>query len=188
MRLATTAVIVTIVGLVAWAGGSAIGNYVSERKKAGFKERRAEQTQQALDQHFDLKIGDYLPDRLLETLTGDTVSLASLLTDESYLVAVHPNCKTCLEEMAEIARLQREHNALGPFVFVSSANPRELAEIRDSLGLQNPILYDHRGKLLSQFNLTAFPCFLKLDSQRRVTDFVLGTLLPEEIEAALPKD
>jgi len=174
-----------IVGVAAYFAGNALGTYLSERKKSDYLTIRAERTAGVVGSHLQLGIGDTLPDALLEDLSSQSVRLSKVLAEKTYLVAVLPTCETCLEEMSAIARVQAEKKATGPFVFVSSANPRLLADLRDSLHLDNQFLYDHKGKFLEPFGIDIFPMFFVVGENRRIEEVVLGELLPEEIEAAI---
>lgn len=59
---------------------------------------------------------------MFETLESDTVRLSACLSANTILVVVHPDCETCVEEMATICRMQAERDRIGLFVFISSAN------------------------------------------------------------------
>ncbi len=198
--------LVVVVGLVAYFAGSILGGYLVEREEESFKARRDALTEVAAAKHVQLGAGDTIPDIALETLEGDTVTLWTAIAqinehgavtratgsnaangaafERIYLVAVHPQCGTCVEEMAEIARFEAEHRTLGPFIFVSAANPRECQDVRDSLGLENTFLYDHRGRFLYSFGLDIYPLVLSIDQDHVVRDLILGTLLPSEIAGA----
>ena len=200
-------VLAVLVGTTAYLTGTRLGDFLLTREESSFRERRAALTEAAAAGHVQLGVGDTVPDFALEMIEGDTVSLWSALAQScdygelpeasgadgspagefttTYLIGVHPQCGTCVEEMAEIARYQAEHQTTGPFVFVSAANPRECQDVRDSLGLQSPFLYDHRGRFLYEFGLAIYPLVLVIDQDRTVQEMILGTLLQSEIADAI---
>ncbi|MEW5995307.1 MAG: redoxin family protein, partial [Candidatus Zixiibacteriota bacterium] len=178
---------VAAIALAAYIAGHSLGNYFSNKKTSQFLAERDRRTQSVLQSHIQLAVGNTLPEHAFETLEFDTVRLSTCLSENTILVAVHPDCQTCVDEMAAISRMQAENDRIGPFVFISSANPRILAELRDSLQLGNCFLYDHRKRFLSRFGIDTYPLFVTVDSNRRIKDIVLGSLLLEEIEEALDK-
>jgi len=177
--------VAVIVVSFAFVAGQSLGDYFNKKQEDQSASRRSDQTERLLIDHIQLGAGDTLPDQAFETLVFDTVRLSEVLSDRSVLVAVLPGCGSCLEEMGTIAEIQAARDLVGPFVFVSSGNPRELAAIRDSLGLANPFLYDHRGAFLSQFGIDIYPMCLTVSRTRELEDILIGSLLPSEIETVL---
>jgi len=177
--------VAVIVVSFAFVAGQSLGDYFNKKQEDQYAARRSDQTERLLIDHIQLGAGDTLPDQAFETLVFDTVRLSEVLSDRSVLVAVLPGCGSCLEEMGNIAEIQAARDLVGPFVFVSSGNPRELAAIRDSLGLANPFLYDHRGAFLSQFGIDIYPMCLTVSRTRELEDILIGSLLPSEIETVL---
>jgi len=177
--------VVVIVVSFAFVAGQSLGDYFNTKQEDQYTARRTDMTERLLVDHIQLGASDTLPDQAFETLVFDTVRLSEILSDRSVLVAVLPGCGSCLEEMGTIAEMQAERDLVGPFVFISSGNPRELAAIRDSLGLTNPFLYDHRGAFLSQFGIDIYPMCLTVSRTRELEDILVGSLLPSEIETIL---
>jgi len=177
-------VAVIVVGF-AFVAGQSLGDYFNSKNQDQTIARRTDMTERLLVDHIQVAVGDTLLDQAFETLTFDTVSLSDILSERSVLVAVLPGCGSCLEEMGTIAEIQTARDLVGPFVFVSSGNPRELAAIRDSLGLTNPFLYDHRGAFLSQFGIEIYPMCLTVSRTGELEDILIGSLLPSEIETVL---
>ncbi len=185
MRYVRSMSLVIVVGVAAYFGGNFLGEYLLAREEISFKAKRAAVAEAATVEHIHLGVGDTLPAIPLQTLDGREVRLDSLVQGAFYLASVHPSCGTCVDEMAEIAYRQDRRKKLGSFVFITAANPREMEDVRDSLGLENPFLYDHRGRLLYQFGLDIFPLFLLIDEHRCIRELVLGSLLSSEIEEAI---
>ena len=185
MKLWTGVILIILAGGLAYFAGNSLGDFLSKKKTADFLTNREQKTENILKEHVQLGVGDTLPDYAFETLDFDTVTFSECLSDNSILVAVHPSCKTCIEELSLISTIQIEHDKVGPFIFISSANPRLVQDLRDSLQLGNLFLYDHRGKFLSHFGIDIYPMVLKIDSNRQITEVILGSLLPEEIKEVL---
>lgn len=185
MKLKKGIILIVLAGILAYFAGNSLGGFLSKKKTADFLASREQKTEDILKEHVQLGAGDTIPDYSFETLDFDTVTFSECLSDNSILVAVHPTCKTCIEEMSLISAIQAEHNTNGPFIFISSANPRLVQDLRDSLQLSNLFLYDHRGKFLSHFGIDIYPMVLKIDSNRQITEVILGSLLPEEIKEVL---
>ena len=187
MRYKMGIITIIIAGGLAYLTGHLLGDILSKRKIASFLNQRKQRTENILKEHVQFGIGDTIPDYVFETLDYDTISFSKCLKDNTVLVAIHPGCETCVEEMSMISTLQLEYNETGPFVFISSANPRLLKDIRDSLKLDNLFLYDHKGKFLSHFGIDIYPMVLWVDDNKQITEIILGSLLPDEIEDALEK-
>jgi len=185
LKARTAVFLLLLVGGVAYLAGSSLGYYLSERKKADYKSARAERTASIVGSHVQLGVGDTLSDRVFETLDAAPVKLSDVISGRTYVVAVLPTCETCITEMAAIAQAPSRGGVTGRFVFVSSANPRLLADLRDSLQLNNQFLYDHKGRFLEPFGIDIYPMSFVIDRDRRIKEIILGRLLPEEIEAAI---
>jgi uncharacterized protein YneF (UPF0154 family) len=185
MKLRTGIILIILAGGIAYLAGSSLGGFLSKKKTADYLTSREQGTENILKEHVQFGVGDILPDYAFETLDFDTITFSECISDNSILVAVHPSCKTCIEEMSLISTIQSEHDTVGPFIFISSENPRIVQDLRDSLQLGNLFLYDHKGKFLSHFGIDVYPMVLKIDSNRQITEVILGSLLPEEIEEVL---
>lgn len=185
MRRVYTVILVIGIGTAAYLAGATLGRILSTQKANAYLGRRSVSTAAASEGHIRIEIGDTLPNVTLETLDGTLIQLYSVLSGPACLISIHPQCGTCMDELREIARLQKEIGTIGPFIFISACNPRELEDVRDSLGLSNLFLYDHRGQFLYRFGLDVFPLLVRVDEYQCIREVVLGALLPTEIEEAI---
>jgi len=187
MKLYTVVVACLAAGATAYVGGKSVGEFLSDKHSHALIRERAERSVAVARSHFRLAVGDTPPNTAFESLEATPISLHAMLIQAGgnpvYIVAIQPTCESCLEEMARIAESQTRFDRIGPFVFVSSGNPRLLSDLRDSLKLQNQFVYDHRRRFLSEFDIDVYPTTFVVGLDSRIVDIRVGDLLPFEIDS-----
>lgn len=156
-------------------------NSINQRSKL---RARTSDTAALLKNMQTISIGMRLNDGTFEDLDDSAVSLLDIVDEGVTVICiVRPECDACLYDIEEIDKYVRR-GALSSrsFVFISSANPRLMADIRDAVESDFQFLYDHRAKWISQYKINNFPFAILVDSSLNVLDVFVGTLLPQDIE------
>lgn len=123
-----------------------------------------------------LSVGDTLLGHTFETLDLKNVALSELIDGTTLISIMDPECHSCLEELATVCSIAGEDFLRERMVLISEANPRLLVEVRDSLDLPSPILYDHRGQWIQHYRVTSLPFNLIVDS-----DLVIGQIIATQV-------
>lgn len=128
------------------------------------------------------KVGDTLPDHYFESLSGDTIRLGDLVKGASLLLVIAPSCDECIEEIIGVDRLAQSQYQASRFIFVSSANPRILSDVRNKFGSHLTFLYDHLAVWRQRHHIDLIPFGLKIDTKLVVTEVIAGQLGDERIK------
>jgi thiol-disulfide isomerase/thioredoxin len=81
-------------------------------------------------------------------------------------------CKPCINAIPEMIKLQEKYQSEGVAIIgINADGPRSVSKalpLARSMGVNYPILFDTSGDLISEFNITAFPTLLILNSKREI--------------------
>jgi thiol-disulfide isomerase/thioredoxin len=81
-------------------------------------------------------------------------------------------CKPCITAIPEMIKLQEKYRSEGVAIIgINADGPRSVSKalpLAKSMGVNYPILFDTSGDLISEFNITAFPTLLVLNSKREI--------------------
>lgn len=81
-------------------------------------------------------------------------------------------CKPCINAIPEMIKLQEKYQLEGVAIIgINADGPRSVSKalpLARSMGVNYPILFDTSGDLISEFNITAFPTLLILNSKREI--------------------
>lgn len=164
-------------GLV--AGGLAT-NLWEDYKRTEYLEVREKGTEAVLHQVKSLRVGDTLPDGILEDLNRKKIRLHDLIEGKTIIMFILPDCQGCEEQTNQLLQTITQPEARRRFISISSSNPRLLEEefVGDRSGLI--ILYDHRSRYSDLFGVSTFPFNVFVGEGRIIESLVSGRLLPEE--------
>ncbi|MBD3403568.1 hypothetical protein GF420_11780 [candidate division GN15 bacterium] len=96
-----------------------------------------------------------------------------------------PTCESCLDEMLYIRDQIDNPEDYRHLVFITSANPRFMRDIKEETGLTAAFLYDHRAEYLSRYDVQAFPFNIIIDSSMVVLDIFGGGLTQTDLAKVL---
>ncbi|MBD3404379.1 redoxin domain-containing protein [candidate division GN15 bacterium] len=86
--------------------------------------------------------GDTLADHVFEDLEEQPVRLSDLVVGNMLISVVMPTCESCLDEMLYIRDQIDNPDDYRHLVFITSANPRFMRDIKEETGLTAAFLYD----------------------------------------------
>lgn len=164
-------------------GGLLVSGAINESRSTEIQAKRQRLQSAILRTMQSLSVGDTLLDHTFETLDLKNVALSELIDGTTLISIMDPECHSCLEELATVSSIAGEDFLRNGLVLISEANPRLLAEIRDSLDLPSPILYDHRGQWIQHYRVTSFPFNLIVSSDLVVRRIIATQVTTEEIRA-----
>lgn len=162
-------------------GGLLVSSAINESRSTKIQAKRQRLQSAILLTMQSLKVGDTLLDHTFETLNLKNVALSELIDGTTLISIMDPDCHSCLEELATVSSIAGGDFLRDRLVLISEANPRLLAEVRDSLDLPSPILYDHRGQWIQHYRVTSFPFNLIVDSDLVIRQIVATQLTEEEV-------
>jgi hypothetical protein len=137
------------------------------------------------DSIFALGTGDTLTDHVFEDLEEQPVRLSDLVVGNMLISVVMPTCESCLDEMLYIRDQIDNPKDYRHLVFITSANPRFMRDIKEETGLTAAFLYDHRAEYLSRYDVQAYPFNIIIDSNMVVLDIFGGGLTQTDLAKVL---
>lgn len=133
-----------------------------------------------------LEIGVTLDDHTFEDLNEQPVRLSDLVVGNMLICIVMPVCESCLDEMLYIRDQIDKPEDYRHLVFITSANPRFMRDIKMETGMPATFLYDHRAAYLSHYGVDTYPFNIIIDSNMIVLDVFGGGLTQADLEKVLP--
>lgn len=175
-------VAVVVLGLVV---GGAIRQYVTPDRQA--EREKLRHLAATNNDHVvgPLEIGVTLADHVFEDLNEQPVRLSDLVVGNMLISVVMPTCESCLDEMLYIRDQIEKPDDYRHLVFITSANPRFMRDIKEETGMAATFLYDHRAEYLSQYDVNAYPLNIIIDSNMVVLDVFGGGLTQTDLEKVL---
>lgn len=141
-RVSTFTGIIVLTIAVAYVLGVQAGSFINERKRAERRAKGVEHTRSILDRMQTIEVGDRLPDVPMEDIDGYPHLLSELVQGQALITYTQTSCDACLMELERIAELCRNPSDYRRFIFVSTANPLHLMELRSNFGLESDFLFD----------------------------------------------
>jgi peroxiredoxin len=124
-----------------------------------------------------LKIGQPAPDFQLTSSQGNDYTLADYQGHPVLLNFWATWCGPCVEEMPQIQRVFEANRTNGLVVFaVSSEAMDQVAEFGADHDLSFPLLIDEKGRVSSQYRVSAYPTSYFVDAQGVIQDIVIGSM------------
>lgn len=133
-----------------------------------------------------LRTGDTLSDHVFEDLNEQPVRLSDLVIGNMLISVVMPTCESCLDEMLYFRDQIEKPDDYHHLVFITSANPRFMRNIKEETGMAATFLYDHRAEHLSGYFVEAYPLNIIIDSNMVVLEVFGGGLTQTDLEKVLP--
>lgn len=140
--------------------------------------RRVNVLSAILQKQPDLAIGQAAPAFQAETLTGETVTLASYARRTTIFVFIHPDCPACRTELPTLQRLARiaRQRANIELVLVSEGELAETRALAEEFTLAGPLVVAPRtsNSFARDYNPNGEnPCYCVVDER--------GTVVSREI-------
>ncbi len=183
LRIGFVAAVVVVLGLLV---GGAIRKYVTPDRQAEREKLRHLAATNNDRVAGPLEIGDTLADHVFEDLKEQPVRLSDLVVGNMLICIVMPVCESCLDEMLYIRDQIDNPVDYRHLVFITSANPRFMRDIKEETGMTATFLYDHRADYLSRYLVEAYPLNIIIDSNIVVLDVFGGGLTQTDLEKVLP--
>lgn len=168
--------------VVGGVGGSLVSKSVRSQQTEQEAQMRVELQESVLRQMGSLEIGDTLQDHLFEDVHLNPVQLSQIISGTTIISVFDPGCDACLEEIATYQRCLPEAVLTKRVVFISAGNPRYIAELVESTGLQSHVLYDHHSAWLGSYRILTFPLNIVVDSSLVVSKIVIGSTVEDELK------
>lgn len=163
--------LVTAVVSLAYIIGVEGAQYYSKSQKYQKKKLLTEQ----ILEKSNLEINGQLPDFSFEDLSFNEVKLSTLISDNSIIFFISPDCHSCLEDIEHLQKTITDDNIWNRFIFISSGNPRKLIDLyNEDNRLQ--ILYDHEGFYYQMVGIETYPTHVLIDAQMRIKNLIPGPL------------
>lgn len=162
--------IVSVVSL-AYIIGVEGAQYYSKIKS---KEKREIRKEQILKKS-NLELGGQLPDYGFEDLAFKEVKLSTLISGNTIIFFISPDCHSCLEDIEHLQKTITDKDIWNHFIFISSGNPRKLIDLfNEDNRLQ--ILYDHEGFYYQMVGIETYPTHVLIDDQMKIKNLIPGPL------------
>lgn len=119
-----------------------------------------------------LPIGTPAPDFSLQTLAGQTVTLANFTSRPTTFVFVAPHCQPCHELLPSLKTVAQDARAAGtPLVLVSDGGKSETEEMMQALEGQVEVLLAPRfeSTLFTDYHINMTPSYCSLDEKGVIT-------------------
>jgi peroxiredoxin len=179
------AIIGGIVLVAAYFSGTAIAKGM-RNWKAG--RMRAEQTTAILERMGSgLGVGKALPDAVLADLEGVDTRLGDLLCDRTVIVFFRTDCSYSRAELAALKKATAKPEDQSCFILISHSDQTELWEVKQSLGLTCPILFDRDKQYGRQLGLMTAPLNFVVDKALQVKEVIAGAMSVEDVAALMKK-
>lgn len=182
VRLVLVSVAVVAFGL---AVGGAIRKYMTTDRDAERKRLKGLAGMYVEHDTRPLQVGDTLADHVFEDLKEQPVRLSDLVVGNMLISVVMPMCESCLDEMLYIREQIDNPDDYRHLVFITSANPRFMRDIKQETSMPAAFLYDHRAAYLSRYDVNAYPFNIIIDSNRVVLDVFGCGLTQSDLEKVL---
>lgn len=141
---------------------------------------------QAYMQHSSLAVGASAPDFELTGLTGETVRLSQFHGQPVLLNFSTSWCPPCREEVPLLEEVYKTHPGLIVLLVDSKESAAIVQTFAEELGMSHPVLLDLDGKVLSQYEIAAFPTSLFIDKDGIIRAKHVAKITPEVLAEYLP--
>jgi len=175
--------VILVAGALGVALGAGVRHILQTKAQQKVRSERLALSAARLGETSPLQVGDSLLDHTFESVDGDTVSLHSAIASSTYLMIIHPDCSSCIDELQRLKLKNPSKAACSRIVFVSYGNPRILKDVWETIELEFPLLYDHRAQWCTTHEISDFPLAIKLSDGLFIEGVFIGGLLDEEITA-----
>ena len=182
-------IVVAFLGYISATQVSAHLNSKKQDEHEQLKEKaRQEYTESILNSMQTMAIGDTLPDFVFEDLNRQPRRLSDLVNNRTVISFFDPHCENCDEEMIKVRQAVANETEAGYFVFISSANPRLIEEMRGLVGLKSPVLYDHRAEFMRSYDIFTYPFNVIVDENLVIQDIIIDTLDESDLKKIINKN
>jgi hypothetical protein len=180
----------TLITILVLGVGSGLGGLVALELRAHQAavleaQRKAEQgTQTALvlDKMQTIQVGDTLRDFTFADLSGQPIRLSEHVTGLTWIAIIEPSCETCVLNVRRIKSVLPDSLATHRVVFISGSNPRDMQDLRNSVGIGSLFLYDHKRQWSNGYKFNAFPFHMLVDRGLQIREIVIGDLSEDQIK------
>lgn len=110
-----------------------------------------------------LKAGEPAPNFTLKTLSGDTVSLASLYHERAAIFFFSADCPHCKKDLMNIEQLREVFGGRVQFLLVTRSDPAKTIALLDSLGVSTATAIDEGGRAQTAFGAFTVPAIFLIN-------------------------
>lgn len=168
--------LILLVSTLAYIIGVEGAQYYSQSQR---QKKKKLLTEQILEKS-NLEINGQLPDFSFEDLSFNEARLSSLVSDNTIIFFISPDCHSCLEDIEHLQKTITDDNIWHHFIFISSGNPRKLIDLyKEDNRLQ--ILYDHKGFYYQMVGIETYPTHVIIDKHMTILDLIPGSLSENDI-------
>jgi len=160
----------------AWFIGTQAGHLYTAMYTRFTAKSREQVTAEALDRMRTVRIGLPLSDFSFEDIDGKRWRLGEAAPGKAVICFVSLSCQSCLDELAMLSDQVRDGKLTLRAVVVSSSNPLNLKNMRDSLNLPFPMLWDEDKAFQTSLHIDSYPFNLVVDSGLIVRRVIVGAL------------
>ena len=129
-----------------------------------------------------VEVGDIAPDFELETIEGETVSLADLSGQKVFLNFWASWCGPCRAEMPDMQKFHEERDDVTILGVNVNDRPENMHEFLEEYGITFPILPDDVDtNVHTQYKVQAMPTSYLIDSNGEIAHVAVGELTYEEM-------
>lgn len=169
-------VVITTVIALAYVIGVEGAQYYSKHKNTKKRQIRREQ----ILEKSNLEINGQLPDFSFEDLSFNEVKLSTLISDNTIIFFISPDCHSCLEDIDNLQKTISGNKVWEQFIFISSGNPRKLIDLfNEDNRLQ--VLYDHEGFYYQMVGISTYPTHVFIDAEMKILDLIPGPLSKNDL-------
>ncbi|RLG43708.1 MAG: hypothetical protein DRN81_05985, partial [Thermoproteota archaeon] len=157
-------------------------DYLNEQKRGELRAKGVRTTQRILERMGTVNVGDTLGDFILEDIDGNLHRLSELLTQKCVIAFIKPDCEGCLMELETIGRTITDGADHRHFIFISSANPLHMVELRENFGIRCPILFDEGRDVALRLKVQTYPFNFVVNHERVILDVRAGGMSGEDYQ------
>jgi peroxiredoxin len=129
-----------------------------------------------------LAIGDPAPALAATDPAGEPASLDTWRGRPLFLAFWSDGCSSCVAEMKELEKLAQANGGRVAVVAVNvDAEPPDMREIRQRLGLSFPLLRDSLGISKERYDVAGTPTSVLIDAHGRILSHYVGMRKPADL-------